>query len=370
MARMHELADPMARALALAGEARGVSEPNPRVGCVIVSAQGEVLGQGHTQRAGEAHAEVMALRDAQARGYNVAGATVYVTLEPCAHHGRTPPCADALVAARVGKVVVSIADPNPLVNGHGFDKLRAAGIDVVIGPGAAEAFEINRGFFSRMIRRKPWVRMKVAATLDGRTAMADGRSQWITSEAARLDGHQWRERASAVLTGIGTVAADDPRLDARGDAVQLQPALVLVDSRLECRADAKIFGPARRRFVYTASDTALARADLQALGVETIRLADAGGKVDLAAMMADLAARQMNEIHVEAGYRLNGSLIRAGLVDELLLYAAPRLLDEGMGIARLPGMTLDAAPEWAFVSADLIGSDVRLIARRRDGGRF
>ncbi|MDO8250784.1 MAG: bifunctional diaminohydroxyphosphoribosylaminopyrimidine deaminase/5-amino-6-(5-phosphoribosylamino)uracil reductase RibD, partial [Rhodoferax sp.] len=216
----------------LADQGLMLTSPNPSVGCVITSAGGAVIGQGHTQRAGEPHAEVMALRDASAQGHCVKGATAYVTLEPCSHHGRTPPCCDALIAAGIGKVVVSIEDPNPLVAGQGIARLRAAGIEVEVGPGAAESRELNIGFFSRMIRKTPWVRMKMAASLDGTTALANGQSQWITSPEARADGHAWRARASAVLTGIGTVLQDNPRLDVREVATPRQPHLVVVDSRL------------------------------------------------------------------------------------------------------------------------------------------
>ncbi len=205
----------MQQALAQARRAVGLSEPNPRVGCVIVSPDGRVLGEGHTQTAGEAHAEIMALRDAQAKGHAVTGAAAYVTLEPCSHHGRTGPCCDALAGAGIGKVVAALPDPNPLVGGQGFARLRAAGIEVDVGPGAAESRELNIGFFSRMVRQTPWVRMKVAASLDGKTALDNGASQWITSEAARADGHAWRARAGAVLTGIGTLLEDNPRLDVR-----------------------------------------------------------------------------------------------------------------------------------------------------------
>ena len=215
MRRMDRPDSFMQQALDLAGRAVGLSEPNPRVGCVIVSADGRVLGAGHTQRAGEAHAEIMALRDAAARGHEVKGATAWVTLEPCAHHGRTPPCCDALIAAGIARVVGSVTDPNPLVAGEGFNRLRAAGIQVDVGAGARESQELNIGFFSRMRRGTPWVRMKVAASLDGKTALENGSSQWITSEEARADGHAWRARATAVLTGIGTVLEDDPRLDVR-----------------------------------------------------------------------------------------------------------------------------------------------------------
>ena len=236
-----DLPEPMAKALALAQRAIGLSEPNPRVGCVLTGADGQVLGQGHTQAVGGPHAEVMALRDAQSRGHATRGATAYVTLEPCAHHGRTGPCCDALIAAGVARVVVSIEDPNPLVAGEGLARMRAAGIAVTVGPGAAQSRELNIGFFSRMVRRTPWVRLKLAASLDGMTALDNGASQWITSEPARTDGHAWRARADVILTGIGTVRDDDPRLDVRLATVHRQPRLVVVDSRLETPPQARLF---------------------------------------------------------------------------------------------------------------------------------
>ncbi|RYF47914.1 MAG: bifunctional diaminohydroxyphosphoribosylaminopyrimidine deaminase/5-amino-6-(5-phosphoribosylamino)uracil reductase RibD, partial [Comamonadaceae bacterium] len=237
---MHSF-DAISQALALATRACGRTEPNPRVGCVIMSPDGRLLGQGHTQQAGRHHAEVMALSDAAARSYSVLGATAYVTLEPCSHHGRTGPCCDALIAAGIKKVVASIADPNPLVSGQGFARLRAAGVEVEVGPGAAESRELNIGFFSRMIRKTPWVRLKVAASLDGKTGLHNGVSQWITSEAARTDGHAWRARAGAVLTGVGTVLEDNPRLDVRLVETPRQPHLVVVDSQLQTPPDAHIF---------------------------------------------------------------------------------------------------------------------------------
>ena len=354
----------MIRALGLARSAIGSTEPNPRVGCVIVSADGsQVLGEGRTQRAGEAHAEIMALRDAASRGHAVDGSTVYVTLEPCAHHGRTPPCCDALIEARVGKVVASLTDPNPLVAGKGFERLRAAGIEVEVGPGADESRELNIGFFSRMQRGLPWVRLKVAASLDGRTALANGTSQWITSEAARADGHAWRARAGAVLTGIGTVLDDDPRLDVRLVAVERQPFAVIVDSRLETPPASKMFVEGRPLVIYTAASSAR-RDELEARGAAIVEMPGPGGKVDLAAMLRDLAARGVNELHVEAGHKLNGSLLREGLVDELLVYLAPKLLGPGRDMANLDAIAqLAQATMLEFRSAERIGPDLRIVAR-------
>ncbi len=355
----------MQQALALARDAVGRSEPNPRVGCVLVSADGQrVLGQGHTQPAGQAHAEVMALRDAAARGQAVKGATAYVSLEPCSHHGRTGPCCDALVAAGVARVVAALPDPNPLVAGEGFARLRAAGVEVIVGPGAAGSRELNIGFFSRMVRGIPWVRMKVAASLDGRTALPDGASQWITSPEARADGHAWRARAGAVLTGIGTVRDDNPRLDVRAVATPRQPDVAVVDSRWETPADAAVFQPGRRLFIYGAVEDGERQARLAAGGAEVVLLPGAGGKVDLPALLRDLAARGVNELHVEAGHKLNGSLVREGLVDELLVYLAPKLIGLGREMAHFgPLARLDAAVPLEFVSNERLGPDLRIVAR-------
>ena len=353
------------QALQLARHAVGQSEPNPCVGCVIVSAdERKLLGIGHTQQAGGPHAEIMALRDAAAKGHSVAGCTAFVTLEPCSHHGRTGPCCDALIAAGVKKVVASIADPNPLVAGQGFARLRAAGIEVEVGPGAEESRELNIGFFSRMIRKTPWVRMKVAASLDGQTALLNGQSQWITGEAARADGHAWRARSCAVLTGIGTVLADNPRLDVRLVETTRQPHVVIVDSKLETPLDAHILGAGRTRFIYAAARNDAKKAALVALGVTVIYMPGGDGKVDLSAMLRDLAIREVNELHVEAGHKLNGSFIREGLVDELLLYMAPKLVGIGQGMASFgPLHSLSDAAQLQFMSAEMVGDDLRIRAR-------
>lgn len=363
-------------ALAQARLAVPLSRPNPRVGCVITDGAGRLLGQGHTQAPGRPHAEIMALRDARNRGFSVAGATAYVTLEPCSHHGRTGPCCDALIGAGIGRVVASITDPNPLVAGQGFERLRAAGIDVEVGPGAAESRELNIGFFSRMLRKAPWVRMKLAASLDGRTALDNGSSQWITSEEARADGHAWRARACVVLTGIGTVLSDDPRLDVRGLDCPRQPDVVLIDSRLELPLGARLLVPGRRLFAYTAdvrsADQNPRRSALEALGATVITLPGPGGKVDLPAMLADLAQREINEVHVEAGAKLNGSLVRHGLVDEFLVYLAPKLLGQGgQGMASFGPLTeLSQAVPLQFVSTEAVGGDLRLLARIPGRDRF
>ena len=306
----------------------------------------------------------MALRDAAARGLSVQGSTVYVTLEPCAHQGRTGPCCDALIAAGVGKVVASLEDPNPKVAGQGFARLRAAGITVEVGPGAAESRELNIGFFSRMIRKTPWVRLKVAASLDGQTALENGASQWITSAPARADGHAWRARACAVLTGIGTVLEDDPRLDVRLVDTPRQPHLVVVDSRLETPLDAKLFIPGRQLYIYTALENAARKAALEARGATVIPCPGPGGKVDLAGMLRDLAQREINELHVEAGHKLNGSLVREGLVDEFLVYLAPKLLGTGQGMVHIgPLSELAQAVALDFRETAQVGPDLRILAR-------
>ena len=357
-------------ALGQALDARLISPPNPRVGCVLTSAKGEPLGQGHTQRTGGPHAEIMALRDAAAKGHSVHCATAYVTLEPCSHHGRTGPCCDALIAAGIAKVVASIADPNPLVSGQGFARLRAAGIEVEVGPGARESRELNIGFFSRMIRKTPWVRLKVAASLDGKTALNNGSSQWITSEPARRDGHAWRARACAVLTGIGTVLADNPRLDVRLIETPRQPHLAIVDSRLETPLDAHLFIAGRALYIYCAVQNDAKRQALEARGATVVYLPQTdlagspSGHVDLAAMLRDLAAREVNEVHVEAGQALNGALIAAGLVDELVVYLGPTVIGQGRGMADFGPLTaLAQAVPLTFTSSEMLGPDLRIVAR-------
>ena len=367
----------MRNALELANQAHGLCSPNPAVGCVLVDSAGLKIGKGHTQSSGGPHAEMMALRDAVANGHSVQGASVYVTLEPCSHHGRTPPCCDALIAAGVRKVVVSIVDPNPLVAGQGIARLRAAGIEVEVGPGAVESRELNIGFFSRMIRKTPWVRMKVAASLDGQTALLNGQSQWITGDAARADGHAWRARSCALLTGIGTVLADNPKLDVRLVKTSRQPHVVIVDSQLQTPLNAHILGAVRARFIYTSSQNDIKKAALEALGVTVIQMpgmdttGQPTGKVDLPAMLHDLARREVNELHVEAGNKLNGSLIREGLVDELLLYLAPKMIGMGQGISSFgPLHSLNEAPELTFLSSDMMGLDLRLLARFKGHDQF
>lgn len=350
-------------ALQLAGESMNITSPNPRVGCVIVR-DGEIIAQGRTQPAGQAHAEAAALRDAQQRGADVRGATAYVTLEPCSHHGRTPPCADALLASGVSRVVAAIEDPNPLVAGAGMAKLREAGIVTETGLLADEAREMNIGFFSRMQRGRPWVRMKIAASLDGGTALLNGQSQWITSEAARADGHAWRARACAILTGIGTVEQDDPQLTVRGIDTPRQPQRIVLDSALQIRPDARVLQGGGSSWIVTTAGDASREAPLAAAGAEIIRLPETSGKVDLHALMQELGRRQINELHVEAGFKLNGSLLRAGVVDELLVYMAPCLLGTAQGMARLPELS-DLGERWQFGFHQVlqVGEDLRMLLR-------
>lgn len=363
--------DWMAQALNEARSALTLASPNPRVGCIIIGVDGRVSGRGYTQRAGGAHAEVMALRDARESGRAVVGGTAYVTLEPCSHHGRTGPCCDALVQSGVARVVASIPDPNPLVSGQGFGRLRAAGVTAEVGLGARESRELNLGFFSRMVRKIPWVRMKVAASLDGVTALQNGTSQWITSPAARKDGHVWRARACAVLTGIGTVLADNPRLDVREVATDRQPSLVVVDSAMSLPLDASVFIAERPLIIYAAVQNDAKQRALEARGASVVVLPGPGGKVDLAAMLRDLGRREINELHVEAGYKLNGSLVREGLVDELLVYLAPKLIGQGQGMLRWGPLTeLSQALALDIKSLDMVGPDVRLVARFTGRDRF
>ena len=360
----------MQEALGLAAQALFLSNPNPRVGCVLVGRSGAVIGRGFTQQAGGPHAEVMALRDAAAQGHSTQGATAYVTLEPCAHHGRTGPCCEALIAAGVAQVVGALTDPNPQVAGQGFARLQAAGVAVEVGPGAAASRALNIGFFSRMERGRPWVRLKAATSLDGATALGNGASQWITSPAARADGHHWRARACAVLTGIGTILADDPQLNVRAVATPRQPQVVVVDSQLRTPPDAALLQAARTCTVAYSTPlqedaAAQARADaLTARGVRLVHLPNAQGQVDLAALLRQLGAWAINELHVEAGPRLNGALVQAGVVDEWLLYLAPKLLGQGRPLADWAGVTrLAEAPALRFTSVEPVGPDLRLLAR-------
>jgi diaminohydroxyphosphoribosylaminopyrimidine deaminase/5-amino-6-(5-phosphoribosylamino)uracil reductase len=352
----------MQRALALGARAMLHATPNPRVGCVIAR-DDEVLGEGFTQRPGSHHAEIEALQDARRRGHDVNGATVYVTLEPCSHFGRTPPCATALIEARVGCVVAAVEDPNPQVCGRGMEMLRSAGIDVRCGLLRQEAVEANIGFFMRMNRGRPWVRIKLAATLDGRTALANGASQWITGEAARDDGHAWRARACAILTGSGTVRADDPRLTVRGVEGPRQPLKVLVDSGLAIDDNARLLDGSPV-LVACARENAAKAARLLRKNAEVLAFPGSGGRVDLAELLAELGRRGINELHVEAGPTLAGALVRAGLADELLLYQAPLLLGPGRELVELPPLDdLGAARRLQFHEVSRIGNDLRILAR-------
>ena len=365
-------------ALQLAQQAIPLSAPNPRVGCVIVSANSQIIGRGHTQRPGEAHAEIMALRDAASRGASVAGSTVYVTLEPCSHHGRTPPCCDALIAAGVGRVMVALADPNPLVAGQGLQRLRAAGIDVHLADAdsavARAARDINIGFLRRMQQGRPWVRLKTASSLDGRTALANSQSQWITGEAARADVQHWRARACAVLTGIGTVLYDDPLLNVRLPQAPRQPHLIVLDTQLRTPLDARLWRVADRQVWLCTTEAAAGDSTirqrataLQAAGASVLFLpADAQGRTDLDALLRELGRRAINEVHVEAGATLNGALLQQGHVDEMLAYVAPLLLGPGQPLAALPVLgNLDHAARWQLCEARALDNDVRLRLRMR-----
>jgi len=349
----------MARALQLARKGLFTTTPNPRVGCVVVKDR-MIVGEGWHARAGEAHAESHALIAAAGAAR---GATAYITLEPCSHHGRTPPCADALIAAGVTRVVAAMRDPNPQVGGNGLEKLRAAGIACEDGLMEAEARELNLGFVSRMTRGRPWVRLKVAASLDGKTALNNGKSQWITGPEARRDGHAWRARACAILTGAGTVRDDDPRLTVRDVGTSRQPLRVVVDSHLETPPGARLLEDGNA-LVAAASEDAEKMAALRAAGAEVIVLPNPQGKVDLPLLLRVLAERGVNELHVEAGHKLNGSLLREGLVDELLMYFAPTLLGSGREMFPLPELTdLSGRHELRMIDLRRVGADIRILAR-------
>jgi diaminohydroxyphosphoribosylaminopyrimidine deaminase/5-amino-6-(5-phosphoribosylamino)uracil reductase len=354
----------MAQALRLAERGLYSTSPNPRVGCVLVR-DGSIVGEGWHERAGEPHAEVHALR---AAGDVARGATAYVTLEPCSHHGRTPPCADALIEAGVARVMVAMQDPNPQVAGQGIAKLRAAGIEVECGLMEAAARELNIGFFTRMTRGMPWVRSKIAASLDGRTALANGESKWITGAAARQDVQHWRARSCVVLTGIGTVLADDPQLNVRELATSRQPLRAVVNNNLRMPPNARLLQQ-HGAVVYTAMRDAQKIAALEQAGARVVVLPDANGQVDAAAVLRDLAAQGCNEVLVEAGSKLNGALLKAELVDELVLYLAPQLLgDMARGMARLGELTSLGQRinlEWQDVRH--IGKDLRIVARVKKG---
>jgi diaminohydroxyphosphoribosylaminopyrimidine deaminase/5-amino-6-(5-phosphoribosylamino)uracil reductase len=348
----------MRLALAWAEQAIGLSDPNPRVGCVLLDAKGGFLAAGHTQAVGSAHAEVMALRQAAERGLDVLGATAVVTLEPCSHHGRTPPCCDALIQAGVARVVAALMDPNPLVAGQGLARLAAAGLEVSHGLLAAESEALNIGFCTRMRTSRPWVRMKWACSLDGFTAHPDGTSQWITGPEARRDGQTWRRRAGAVLTGIGTVLADDPRLDVRDFPIANQPLRVVLDTHARLPVQAKLLAPPGQVLhVHGPAATSPQPHWVAPLGAD--------GRMDLSAVLDELGRRGINELHLEAGARLNGAWLAAGLVDELLIYQAPKLLGQGQGVAQLPTpLPFDDGQRWHWLDVLPFGSDLRMRLRR------
>ena len=357
----------MSQALAEAAKSMYLSNPNPRVGCVVVKG-GKPIGRGHTQWLGGAHAEVQALVDVRAHGFDPEGSTIYVTLEPCSHTGRTPPCVKALIAAKPALVIAAMSDPNPLVAGKGLELLRAAGIEVRCGLLQAEAETLNRGFISRMTRGLPWVRLKIAASLDGKTALPDGTSQWITGPLARVDGHHWRAQACAILTGVGTVKEDNPMLNVRDVETERQPWRIIVDSKLETPITSKVFENLHQSGVILVCgkldtpETKKSAKAFEARGIEVLPLPNSNDKVDLPKLFTYLAQeREMNDIHIEAGFKLNGSLLRENCVDELLLYYAPFFMGEGSGVANIsPLTTLDQRQDWQILDQAIFGPDMRL----------
>ncbi|WP_197970650.1 bifunctional diaminohydroxyphosphoribosylaminopyrimidine deaminase/5-amino-6-(5-phosphoribosylamino)uracil reductase RibD [Denitratisoma oestradiolicum] len=352
----------MAQALRLARRGLYTTTPNPRVGCVLVK-EGRVVGEGWHEKAGRPHAEIHALQDA---GESARGAVAYVSLEPCSHHGRTPPCTEALIAAGVARVVAAMEDPNPRVAGQGLDRLREAGIETALGLMEEESRELNIGFHSRMTRQRPWLRLKVAASLDGKTALNNGQSQWITGPEARRDAHGWRARSCAVLTGIGTVRDDDPRLTAREVSTSRQPLRVVVDSRLETPLNARLLEDGGVLIACAVEDARRAEA-LRQRGAEVVLIPNVAGKVDLPGLMEELARRGINEVLAEAGFKLNGSLLREGCVDELLIYQAPILIgDQARGMFDLPELQqLSGKRELDIRDLRKVGRDLRFLARFR-----
>ena len=351
----------MARALALARQGLSTSQPNPSVGCVIVQ-RGEVVGEGFHARAGEPHAEPLALKQA---GAKARGADLYVTLEPCSHHGRTPPCVDALIAAGVRRVYAALEDPNPLVAGRGLAQLREAGVEVEVGLLAQDAARVHRGFLSRMTRGRPHLTLKLAMSLDGRTAMAGGESKWITGEAARADAHRLRAEAGAVLTSSATVEADDPELTVRlGAPVPRQPDRIVLDTSLRTVAAANVWKPGARRIALAVRPPADRVAALRAAGVEVELVGTQGGRVDLASALATLGRMEINEVLAECGPTLAGALLAGGHVDELVLYVAPCLLGhDARALAQLPGLkSLNDRIRLAFASVEKLGPDLKIVA--------
>ncbi len=350
----------MRRALDLAEKGLYTTTPNPRVGAVIVK-DGKIAGQGWHEQAGMPHAEIHAIKDA---GSLCRDATLYVTLEPCSHHGRTPPCADAVVASGISRVVFAMQDPNPLVAGRGLKRLMDAGVNVECGLLEMEAMALNPGFVSRMKRGRPWVRLKIAASLDGKTALEDGTSQWITGDEARQDGHRFRARACAILTGIGTVLADDPRLTVRDVEISRQPLKIVLDSRLRIPEDAKIVGG--NLLVVAAEENPGKRKVLEKAGAEVVFLPDEKGSVDLHALLNELGRRGINELHVEAGEKLNGALLEAGLVDEFVFYLAPCLLGKrAKGMFDIPALQkMEDRHALEISDVEMLGKDLRILGRR------
>lgn len=359
----------MRRALAVAEQALTLSNPNPRVGCVLVRG-GRWLAEGSTQAAGGRHAEAQALWSAAQEQRDVRGATAYVTLEPCSHQGRTPPCADALIAAGIRRVVVALQDPNPQVAGQGIERLRAAGIIVDVGLLAENALVQNPGFCARMTRGTPWLWLKSASSFDGHTALPDGRSQWITGDAARADGHAWRARACVVLTGIGTVMADNPLLDVRAVPTLRQPVRAVLDTQFIISEQAQLFN-GDPVWIFTARADAGKAARLAGRNVRVITLPmDENGTLNLNALLRWLGDHEVNEVHVEAGARLQGALVAGGYVDEWVAYVAPSITGDGQGLAALPAPipALDQAYRFEFLDAVQLGADMRL--RLRHAGHW
>ena len=353
----------MQTALKLAQGVLYLTSPNPRVGCVIVH-NNQIVGQGATQRAGNAHAEVLALQQATQRGADLSQCTVYVTLEPCSHFGRTPPCVNALLEVKPKRIVVALLDPNPQVAGRGVGALRAAGIQVDVGLCAADAMEQNPGFISRMLRQEPFFWLKLAASVDGRSALKSGESKWITGPVAREDGHKWRARSCMVLTGIGTVEADNPLLNVRGLDTQRQPLRAVLDSQLRLKPDAAILNGAPVWVFTTVNHPEKTQALLDKNATVIQLPADANGQVCLRELVSYLGTQDINEVHVEAGPRLSGALLQARVIDQLLVYMAPTLIGPGRPMVELPQLNgLFEAQRFEFLDAARVGADVRLLLR-------
>lgn len=351
----------MSHALQLAERGLFTTSPNPRVGCVIVN-DGKVVGTGWHERAGEPHAEINALREA---GDLARGATVYVTLEPCSHHGRTPPCIEALICAEVRRVIMAMDDPNPHVNGQGKEKLQKAGVEVHTGLLEDEAQQLNIGFVTRMHHSRPWIRTKIAASLDGRIALKNGKSQWITGEPARQDGHRWRARSCAILTGVNSVKVDDPLLTVRYIETSRQPIRIVLDSNLEIPLQAKLLGSADTTWIFTVQTDRKKIYPLEDAGAHVVVLPDLAGKIDLKAMITKLAGLGINELLVEAGSVLNGALVAAGLIDEIIFYFAPSLLGNSAQAMLVLPEIIDLSEKYNLRITDIqkIGTDIRLVAR-------